>query len=59
VGGKGQYCIEVLNRFAALENLDNEVDIDSAWERIRENVNISVKESLGYLELNKHKALFD
>jgi hypothetical protein len=28
--GKDQYCIEVSNRFAALEELDAEVDINSA-----------------------------
>jgi hypothetical protein len=30
------------------EDLDAEVDINSAWETIRENINISAKESLGY-----------
>jgi hypothetical protein len=28
-------------------------------ETIRENIKISVKESLGYYELKKHKPLFD
>jgi hypothetical protein len=45
VEGKEQYCDEISTRFAALENLDNEVDNISAWETIRENTNIS--ESLG------------
>jgi hypothetical protein len=31
------------------------VEINSAWEVIRENINISAKESLGYCELKKHK----
>jgi hypothetical protein len=35
VEGKEQYCIEVLNRFAALEDLDAELDINSAWDIIR------------------------
>jgi hypothetical protein len=48
--GKEQYCIEVSNRFAALENLDTEVDINSAWETIRENLKISTKERVGYYE---------
>jgi hypothetical protein len=39
-----------------LEDLDEEVEINSAWETIRENINISAKESLGYYELKKHKA---
>jgi hypothetical protein len=42
--GKGKYCIEVSNRFAALEDLDAEVEINSAWEAIRENITISGKE---------------
>jgi hypothetical protein len=55
VGGKEQYRVEVSNRFAALEDLDAEVEINSAWEMIRENIKISAKESLGYCELKKHK----
>jgi hypothetical protein len=46
-------------RFAAPEHLVAEVEINSAWERIGENITISVKESLGYFELNKHKPRFD
>jgi hypothetical protein len=38
--------------------LDAEVDINSTWETIRENIEISAKESLGYSEL-KHKPWFD
>jgi hypothetical protein len=30
-----------------LEDLDAEVEINSAWEIIRENIKISAKESLG------------
>jgi hypothetical protein len=32
VGGKEQYRVEISNRFAALENLSTEVDINRAWE---------------------------
>jgi hypothetical protein len=32
------------NRFAALKNVDGEVDINRAWKTIMENVNISAKE---------------
>jgi hypothetical protein len=53
VEGKEQYRV-VSNRFAALENLDAEVEINSAWKMIRENIKISAKESLGYCELKKH-----
>jgi hypothetical protein len=41
-----------------LEDLDAEVEINSVWEVIRDNIKISAKESLGYYEL-KHKAWFD
>jgi hypothetical protein len=46
--GIEQYCVEDSNRFAALVYLDAEVEIDSAWEMIRENIKISTKESLGH-----------
>jgi hypothetical protein len=55
VEGKEHYKVEISYRFAALENLDNEVDIDRAWEYTGENINISAKESLRYYELKKHK----
>jgi hypothetical protein len=45
--------------FAALEHLVTEVDINRAWETIRESTKISAKESLGYQELKKHKPWFD
>jgi hypothetical protein len=46
-----QYRVEISNRFAALENLDTEVDINRAWETIRENITFSAKGSPGYYEL--------
>jgi hypothetical protein len=55
VEGKEQFRIEISNRFAVLEDLDTEVDINRAWETIRENIKISAKESPGYYELKKHK----
>jgi hypothetical protein len=54
VEGKEKYRVEVSNKFAALEDLGAEVKIKRAWEPIRENKNISAKESLGYFELKKH-----
>jgi hypothetical protein len=56
---KENYCVEVSNRFAALEDLDAEVEINIVWETIRENSKISVKESLDYYELKKHKPWFN
>jgi hypothetical protein len=35
VESKEQYRLKISNRFAALENVDTEVDIDKAWETIR------------------------
>jgi hypothetical protein len=51
VDGKEQNRVHISNSFAALENLDTEVDINRAWETFRENIKISAKVSLGYYEL--------
>jgi hypothetical protein len=53
VEGEEQYRADISNRFASLENVDAEVDINRAWETIRENIKFSAKESLGYYELRK------
>jgi hypothetical protein len=45
---KEEYQVEISNRFEALVNLAESLDIDSAWKSIRENMKISVKENLGY-----------
>jgi hypothetical protein len=45
---KEQYQVQISNRFASLENLDNDVDINTAYETIRNNIKISAKESPGY-----------
>jgi hypothetical protein len=42
-----------------LENLDTEVDVNKAWETVRENIKISAKESLDCYELKKHKPWFN
>jgi hypothetical protein len=57
--GKEQYRVEVSNRFGALEDLDSEVDISSAWEAIRENIKNAAKESRSYFELKEHKPWFE
>jgi hypothetical protein len=59
VEGIKQYHVEISNRFTALEHLDTEVDINKAWESIRENIKMSSKESLGHYELKKHKTWFN
>jgi hypothetical protein len=43
VEGKEEFRVEVSNRFAALEDLDTEVEINSTWETIKENIHISAK----------------
>jgi hypothetical protein len=47
-----QYQVKILNRFAALEKLndddDDDVDINRAWESIRENIKSSSTQSLCY-----------
>ncbi|PNF19560.1 hypothetical protein B7P43_G18019, partial [Cryptotermes secundus] len=32
VDGKEEYCVEISNRFVALENLNTEIDVNKAWE---------------------------
>jgi 50S ribosomal subunit-associated GTPase HflX len=59
VDDKEQCHVEVSNRFGALEDLDPEVKINSAWEMTQENIKVSAKESLGYYELRKHKPWFN
>jgi hypothetical protein len=55
VVGREQYHVITSNRRPALENLDDDVDINRAWETILANIKIPNKESLGYNELKQHK----
>jgi hypothetical protein len=48
-----------LNRFAALENLNDSEDINRAWENIKENIKTSAKGSPGLFELKQLKPWFD
>jgi hypothetical protein len=59
VEGREQYPVEICNSFAVLENLDPVVDINKAWETIREHIKFSAKESRRYYELKKHKPWID
>jgi hypothetical protein len=43
VDNKEQCRVEVSNRLSALEDLDTEVEINSAWETFRNNMKISEK----------------
>jgi fructose-bisphosphate aldolase class 1 len=42
-----QYRIEITNRFAALENVSDDEDINRAWKSIKDNIKTSAKESQG------------
>jgi hypothetical protein len=54
-----QYQIEITNRFAALENVSEDDDINRGWESIKENIKTSAMESLGMHEMKQHKPWFD
>jgi hypothetical protein len=56
---KEQYQVKIANRFATLENCDDNVHMNTAWKNIRENIKTSAKESLGHYELQQHKPWFD
>jgi len=51
-----QYQIDITNTFAALENLNEEVN--RTWENIKYNMKTSAKESLGVHEWKQHKPWF-
>jgi hypothetical protein len=55
---KEQYQVKITNRSAALENSDDNVDMNTASEN-RENIKTSAKDSLGHYELQQHKPWFD
>jgi hypothetical protein len=56
---KEQYQVTIRNTFAALEDLEDSGDINGAWDSIRENLEISAQESLGYCESKHCKLWFD
>jgi hypothetical protein len=58
-GVKEQHQVTVTNKSAALENLEVNGDINTAWITIRQNIKILAKESLSYCESKYHKPWFD
>jgi hypothetical protein len=56
---KEKYQVEISNRFAALESVDDSFDINNAWEGIRENIKTSAKDNVGYQKLKYNKPWFD
>ena len=59
LGVKEKYQIEITNRFAALDNLNGDENVNRAWENITEDIKTSAKESLGLHEWKQHKPWFD
>jgi len=53
-----QYLIEITNRFAALENVNDEEEVNRTWDHIKGNIKSSAEESLGLHELNQNKHWF-
>jgi hypothetical protein len=49
-----QIQIKISNRFAALENLNENEDINKAWENSKENIKTSDKSYLDLCELKKN-----
>jgi hypothetical protein len=56
---KEEYQVTISKKFEALENLEDSGNIKRAQDNIRENIKISVKESLGYCESKHRKSWFD
>jgi len=42
-----------------LENLNDDEDVNRTWEKIKENIQTSAKDSLSLHELKQHKPWFD
>ena len=53
LGVKEKYQIEITNRFAALENLNGDENVNRVWENIKEYIKTSAKESLSLHEWNQ------
>jgi hypothetical protein len=47
---KEQYQVTIRNKFAALENVKDNGDVNRAWDNITKKIKISAQESLGYCE---------
>jgi hypothetical protein len=56
---KEQYQVTIKNNFAALENLDDNGEMNRVWETIRENISTSDKESIGLYVSKSYKPWFD
>ena len=54
-----QYQIEITNRFATLENVSEDEDINRSWKSIKDNIKTSTTENLVMHEMKHHKPWFD
>jgi hypothetical protein len=54
-----QYQINISNKSAALENVNDSGEIYRVWESIKQNIKISAKESLGLSDRKQQKPCFD
>ena len=52
-----KYNIEVTNRFAALENLSDDENINMAWEKFKDIIKTAAKESLSLQEWKQQKTM--
>jgi hypothetical protein len=56
---KEKYQVETSNRFTTLESLHECFDITNAWNSIRQNIQTSAEDNLGYQKLKHKKLWFD
>ncbi|KAJ4451780.1 hypothetical protein ANN_03252 [Periplaneta americana] len=59
---KQHYQVDISNRFAVLassDEVEEELDVNSVWENIRDNIKIAAEQSIGYYEIKKKKPWFD
>ncbi|KAJ4438077.1 hypothetical protein ANN_14016 [Periplaneta americana] len=59
---KQHYQVEISNRFVTLgssDEVEKELDVNSVWENIRDNIKIAAEQSIGYYETKKKKPWFD
>jgi len=54
LGYRKQYHIKISKRFAAVQNLHVNKEINRAWENIQENIKTSAKGSQGLYEIKQH-----
>ena len=56
---RDQYQIEIRISFAALENLNDDEDVDRTWDNIKGNIKPLARESLGLHAFKQNKPWFD